>query len=209
MKLLRLLPVLMLPLLGACALERDYVEVRHTPPANVAPVPGAQMVSVRLTASDARDANRERVGVKKNGYGMEMAAIVARNDVVEEVRAAVGAVLTAQGFAITGGAGEVRVELLRFFNDFKVGFWSGTAEADVSINLRVLDASGAMLYSRVVTVTGINPGVVIASGTNAQRALVDGLNHMMAAVASDEEFRRAMLRLAPTADPPRRGRPAA
>jgi uncharacterized lipoprotein YajG len=150
MRLLRLLPLLALPFLGACALERDYIEVRHPPPASVAPVPGAAQVSARVVTTDARDTNRDRVSVKKNGYGMEMAAIVATNDVVAEVGAAVSAVLTAQGFSTSGGPGEVRVDLLRFFNDFKSGFWTGTAEADVSINMRVIDPAGAILYARVI-----------------------------------------------------------
>jgi uncharacterized lipoprotein YajG len=206
-RLLRVLPIVALSFLGACALERDLVEVRHPPPQAVAVVPGAAQVSVRLVATDAREANRERVGVKKNGYGMELAPIIATNDVVAEVGAAVSAVLTAQGFSTAGGPGEVRVELLRFFNDFKIGFWAGAAEADVSINLRVTDAIGAIIYTRVITVRGIKSPIGLASGSNARDALQDGMARLMAAVAADEDFRRALLRLGAASEPARRGRP--
>jgi uncharacterized lipoprotein len=207
MRLLRLLPIVALSFLGACALERDFVEVRHPPVASVSPVAGAAQVGVRLVATDARETNRDRISVKKNGYGMEMALIVATNDVVAEVGAAVSSVLAAQGFNMTGGAGEVRVEVLRFYNDFKLGFWSGSAEADVSVHLRVFDAAGAQTYSRVISVRGLNPTIMIMNGSNARDALQDGMARLMAAVAADEEFRRALLQLRPGVQPTQRGRP--
>src|SRR5690348_14433078 len=85
--------------LSACALSEDKVPVDYIPNTGVAPVAGAQMVSLTVTGADRRSQYTDRISTKKNGYGMEMARIVATNDVVEVVRGGVERELKAQGYA--------------------------------------------------------------------------------------------------------------
>src|SRR6478609_6010956 len=112
-------------MLSACALSEDKVPVEYVVNTGVAPVPGAQMVSLTVTGADRRTQYTDRISTKKNGYGMEMARIVATNDVVEVVRGGVERELRAQGYAIGPGGLTVIVELQNFYNNFRSGLVQG------------------------------------------------------------------------------------
>ena len=201
----QMLVLALLPLAG-CALETDYIQVRHTPVAGVQPIPGAERVGLQVETRDARTANRERVSVKKNGYGMEMAPIVATNDVIAEVRQAVTGELEARGFRIGGPDGRVEVEVLRFFSEFRAGFWSGVAAADLQANVRVLDPAGRIAFTRTYNAEGLNPSIQIASGENARVALEAGLQRLVRAIGDDPDLTRALLALQPAPAPADRRR---
>ncbi|WP_170979645.1 YajG family lipoprotein, partial [Roseomonas sp. HF4] len=112
----------MLLVTGACALERDYVDVRYGPARYATPVPGAGAVAVAVAARDARTARQDRVSSKINGYGMEMAPIVANNDVVAETADALRAELARAGFRIDDAGARLEVDVLRFYNEFRTGW---------------------------------------------------------------------------------------
>ncbi len=184
-------------LFPACALQPDYIEVRHQPVPGVEAIRGAERVGVSVEARDARPNNRDRVSVKKNGYGMEMAPIVALNDVIVETRQAVIGELQARGFQVGGQDARLEIEVLRFFSEFRTGFWAGSAAAELSVNVRVLDSSGRITFARTFTAEGINPDIQLASGSNAQIALETGLQRLIRAIGDDAELARALLALAP------------
>jgi hypothetical protein len=62
-------------------LTTDNIEVPYRSLAARPPTPGASGITIAVKASDERTTYRDRVSSKKNGYGMEMAPIVATNDV--------------------------------------------------------------------------------------------------------------------------------
>lgn len=197
----RLLPVLAALLLSACALETDHIEVRHRSVPGVEAISGAERVGITVETRDARPANRERVSVKKNGYGMEMAPIIATNDVIAETRDAIIGELRARGFQIGGTDGRVEVEVLRFFSEFRAGFWSGVAAADMQANVRVLDPSGRITFTRTYMADGLNPNIQIASGENARIALEAGLQRLIRRIGDDPDLSRALVALAPAVRP--------
>src|SRR5262245_57907088 len=107
-------------LMGGCAIAEDRVPVDYQPdPTPRAAVPGAANVALSLSAVDKRIQYNDRIGTKKNGYGMEMARIVSTNSVVDLVRTSLEQELKAEGFRV-GGAGAVSltVELQNFYNNF-------------------------------------------------------------------------------------------
>jgi uncharacterized lipoprotein len=183
----------------ACALEQDFIEVRHVASVTPASVVGAAGISVAVVVRDERITNRDRVSVKKNGYGMEMASIVATNDVVAEVRRAVEATLQGMGFQ-TGVPrdGVTQVEVHRIWNDFKVGFWSGQAVSEVSATLTVRGNDGRVAFTRMYTGETTVPGVMLASGENARLSLEQALDRLGQRIATDTELARALLSLGPS-----------
>lgn len=197
-RLSRVLALLCLvALTPACALVEDYIDLRYAPSVAPAPVAGAQSVQVVIATRDERTSNRERVSVKKNGYGMEMASIVATNDVVAEVGRVVE--LTLQGMGFQTGAernGRVTVELHKLWNDFRIGFWGATAAAELSANVTVRDTSGRILYSRMHSVEANVPNVMIASGDNARLSLSQAFDRLAQRLQSDGELAQALLILA-------------
>lgn len=192
--------------LAACALNEDKVPVDYvsatSPGTGV--LPGAADVAIVLTAIDQRSAYGDRISTKRNGYGMEMARILATNDVVELVRGSLERELTALGFR-TGAVGlPVRVELRNFYNNFKVGFFSGDAEAEVAFVLKVTDPPGALLFSHFYSGTGTEAKIQLASGENAKAALQKALTAAIKAAIEDPALRQALLRTRPGQSPGRR-----
>lgn len=192
----RLVALMMLMLLPACALQPDYIEVRHVPTATPPQVPGAQSVAVSIVSRDTRTTNRDRVSVKKNGYGMEMAAIVATNDVIAEMGRVVGATLQGMGFQTDQERdGAVTVEVHRIWNDFKLGFWSGQAVSEVDATVTVRARDGRVVFSRLYRMEAIVPEVMIMSGENARLSLVQAFDRFGQRLGTDRDFTEAMLAL--------------
>jgi len=180
-------------LFSGCAITKAYIPLTYTAQANVAKVAGADRVAVTVVVLDQR-LDKTSVGVKKNGYGMEMAPIIATNDVAVLLTDAIATELADRGFN-PGASNVVSVvaELNTFRNDFKNGFWAGDAVADVVMNVIVKNEAGIVVYSKLVQGQGINPNIQIASGENAKVALDSALKDAMNKLFSDQDFIDALL----------------
>lgn len=184
--------------LGACALSEDKVAVDYVPVDGTEAVAGAPAVTLEVSASDQRAQYRDRIGTKKNGYGMEMARIVATNDVVDLVRSGVEQGLKAQGFAIGAGGLAVSIELQNFYNNFKVGFASGMAVAEVAFALKVRNAGGTLVYSQLYDATNSDDDIFLASGKNAKASLEKALTKAIKSMLEDKALQQALLATAKT-----------
>jgi uncharacterized lipoprotein YajG len=182
--------------LSACALSEDKVPVDYIPNTGVASVAGAQVVSLTVTGADRRSQYTDRISTKKNGYGMEMARIVATNDVVEVVRGGVERELKAQGYAIGPGGLTVIVELQNFYNNFRSGLVQGSAVADVAVAIKVRNAAGSLVYSQLYDATN-SIDVMMASGTNAKASLEKALTLTTQKIIEDKALQAALLAAKP------------
>lgn len=186
--------VLLLVFFGACALTTDEVslEYRSATPQNV--VAAANAVKVQVTATEGRVSNLDKVSVKKNGYGMEMASIISTQSLPDLVRSAIEQELSKEGFQIGLSPVLVNVELIKFYNDFKVGWWSGNAVSEVTIAVQVETATdGRIWYSRSVSSGADEGGVMLASGNNAKLSLDKAFSASIARLMSDANFTQAIL----------------
>lgn len=153
---IRLAAALALALLcGTCALTTEQIDVPYQPAAEAQPVPGVATAPVAVSATDGRTAHRDWVSSEKNGYGMEMAAITAKEDVATAAGDAVRQELAARGFPIGAGGAKVKLEVARFYNDFKVGFWTGESDATVALTVKV--SRGAVAFSKLYDANGVEP----------------------------------------------------
>ncbi|HTH15246.1 MAG TPA: YajG family lipoprotein [Magnetospirillum sp.] len=182
--------------LSACALTVDEVDLAYKPQTQAVAIGGADNVKVRVTATDARASNRDRISVKKNGYGMEMASIVAKQDVPKLVADAIEQDLKARGFRIDSGAVFVLVDVNKFYNDFKTGFFAGQAVGEVMLNVQVLNAGGRMFYSKSYPGEYTVNDVMMFSGTNAKEAVEGALGNALAKVMTDQYFLQAIIEAA-------------
>jgi uncharacterized lipoprotein YajG len=177
--------------LSACALSEDMVTLTYQPTL-ATPIEGAARVPLQVAVSDLRSGDRQRVSVKKNGYGMEMAAIRSDRPVIELFRAAIEQELQARGFTLDKGT-MVDVEITRLWNDFKSGFFTGNAVAEVGLNVKVKSPTGQMLFTRAISAEGMEKDIQLASGENAKLALDRGIQTAVAKLLSDREFIAALL----------------
>jgi uncharacterized lipoprotein len=186
---------------SGCALTEDHIEIAYASTTPRAVVKGAEGVNVEVRVVDGRGASADdrrpngesKVSAKKNGYGMEMAAILATNDVPAVLKSAIASELSGRGFRIGAGSIVVSVELGRFWNDFKIGFLTGDASAELTMNVQVKRRDGSVAFIKLVTAQGENPGIGLASGDNAKVALDAALGSAVRKLVSDAGFISALL----------------
>ena len=183
--------LLLLPLAG-CAFTTDTVDIRYQSTAAAAPIPGAAQIAVTVVVNDARSGRPDQVSVKKNGYGMEMAPILASRPVADIIRDAVTDELRRDGFGIGPGGKAVVVDIAKFNNDFKTGFFSGDAASEVFLSVQVRTASGQIAYSRPITGENATSGVVMMGGDNAKQSLERSLSNAVAKLMADPSFTQAL-----------------
>ncbi len=192
---LRLVSVaLTLVLLSGCALTVDEIDVPYERQNIFVVVPNANTVKVAVVGIDQRTKYRDRVSVKKNGYGMEMAPIVATNDLARTFQSAVEFELKNAGFEINSGGKVIDIGLSRFYNDFKIGFFAGDAVADGLVHLSVRDGNGNIMYSKTYEGSFKVTNVQLAMGHNAREALIGAMADIIAKIAQDRELHFALLK---------------
>src|SRR5689334_19678138 len=137
--------------LSGCALTTDRIDIGYDQKQGIVQMPGANKVSVAVQVADLRQ-DKGKVSSKKNGYGMEMAPIVATEDVAVTIRRAIEQELRARGFQLAAGTAlvQIAVDLTRFYNDYKTGFFAGDAVADLNMSVTVKSSKGELLYTRQV-----------------------------------------------------------
>lgn len=179
---------------AGCALTEDAVDIRYEAPANISVAAGAENVTLNISSTDGRVSNRDRVSTKKNGYGMEMAKIVAANDVVQEIGKSVQNELASLGFKIGPGGLDIILQTTNFYSDFKTGFWSAEAVAEVAFDLNARKADGSLVYSRSYRAVGVNKDVVVMMGEQAAPALRAALRDAVQLVVRDDALHQALVK---------------
>lgn len=177
---------------SACATSEDVVPVPYTV-SSAARVPGANAITVSVAGTDARTENRARIGVQINGYGMDMAAIRATEEVTDIVRNAIAAELGQRGYNVGDGGARVNASVETFFNDFSTGMFAGKSTANVVMTVTVTSRSGAEVYSRRVSGEAERT-VQIANGGNAATTLSQALSKALASLMEDPAFTAALAR---------------
>lgn len=184
---------LALALFSGCALKTDEITLQYKPQENIKPLAEAKNVTVGLNFIDSRQ-DKSKVGVKKNGYGMEMAPIVNTEDVSGLVKKAVEEELANRGFRLDkDGIVQISADMTRFYNDFKLGFTSGDSIADFYMNITVKSKTGSVIYVKQIMTQGKEPGIMIMSGDNAKLALDRALASGIKSLFDDEAFVSALV----------------
>ena len=176
-----------------CAIIPSTVEVVYQSAVPAAPVLGAQAVSVIAVVTDDRKGRPDLIGVKKNGYGMEMADIRASRPVAAIVQEAVIDELRKKGFTISPGRVQVLVGLTKLSNDFKMGFFSGDAVSEVILSVQVKGVGDRMTFAKTITGDNSLPGVMIMEGHNAKASVEPALTMVIAKLMNDPAFIQAIV----------------
>ena len=190
---LLLLPALLALIIGSsCALTEEHINVGYVPASAVTAISGAQHAFVRVEVDDERR-TKSHIGHKINGYGMEMAEIIADNDLSQTVKSAVESELRDRGFSLGSDGSAVAITLGKFENRFEIGFFSGTAVGEMSMSVTVKRPDGAIAYTRNIHAEGINSGVQLASGENSRIALEAALKNAVDQLFQDSSFVQSLL----------------
>lgn len=175
-----------------CALTKDYIGLNYPVRGSRDKVAGAEGVKVEVKVTDHREV-RDVVGRKINGWGSETAGIVSTNDVVELVRGAIGSELEMRGFSRGDGV-TVSVDLNKYYNRFKTGFFAGDSIAEIVLNVQVKGRDGSLIFSRNVVAEGLEPNIQVAAGHNAKASLEQALAKGITQLFDDANFVPALLK---------------
>jgi uncharacterized lipoprotein len=180
--------------LNGCALTTDRIDLAYTPQQGAKTVVGADGVTVNVVVNDQRP-DKSKVSSKKNGFGMEMAPIVATEDVAITVRRAIQQELTSRGFALGADDALVNItaDITRFYNDHKTGFFAGDAVADLNLAVEVKSKSGEQLFVKQVVAQGVEANTQLMTGNNARIALNQALENGMKLLFEDQAFIAALM----------------
>lgn len=177
--------------LAGCAFTPDVVHLAPEVSA-ASPVPGAELLEVRVAVEDLRPVPGELVARKINGWGHQMAPISSDAPVADVVAAALTRGLRARGYRVGGEGGvPLVVELFVFAHEFRSGFWAGRSEAQVTFLATVRDRAGRELFRQVVAEAFDHP-VQLASGANVKKAYDHALAAAVERLLSSDPFQRAV-----------------
>lgn len=178
-------------MLTSCALSRDYVTIDYQPQVNTVKLEEVENVQVAVHVIDSR-INKSAVGCKKNGYGMEMADIIAENEIDILIKAALESELMGMGFNISEGDKEIKFEIIKFINNFELGFWNAEAKSEFIAHVLVLDREGNVRFSKTIFGLGLEKNCYLASGKNARLSLERALNNAVLKIVNDQDFIEAI-----------------
>ncbi len=178
---------------SGCALTREEVALEYKKQ-NYEKVSGAEKVRLSVNTNDLRT-SKERISCKKNGYGMEMADITATNDVPKLLKDAIEEALVSKGFVVAPGEIQIVADLSKFYNDFKTGFFSGSAAAEISLTIQVKKKDGNVAFVKPVLGVGSLPSIQIMNGSNAKESLELAMVDTVNKIVNDKGFIDSLLAL--------------
>ena len=181
-----------LMLLSGCALTKEHITLDYVPQSNVEAIRGSEKVNIKLNVTDARTM-RDKVSYKKNAYGMEMGEIISDSDVIDLIRKSIKTELQNRGFIVDSGGTNVNIELIKFYNDFKSGFFAGDASAEIIMGVQVKQKNGNIPYNKTITGAYVEQNVQLATGGNAKRALDGALKDVIPKLMNDQKFIIALM----------------
>lgn len=170
--------------LSGCALTKEHITLDYVPQSNVEAIRGSEKVNIKLNVTDARTM-RDKVSYKKNAYGMEMGEIISDSDVIDLIRKSIITELQNRGFIVDSGSTNVDIELIKFYNDFKSGFFAGDASAEIIMGVQVKQKNGNIPYNKTITGTYVEQNIQLATGSNAKRALDGALKDVIPKLMND------------------------
>jgi hypothetical protein len=174
-----------LPLLGLASCAFNNITVVPPEPVPVSTVSGGnqRMIHVVAPLADERP-SKARCGMKKNSYNMDTAAVHCSAAPSSWVADLLVHELEAAGFQIatepspSPDAVTLEGQLLQFFIEPDIGFWSITGEADVYVRLVASTPSG-LLAERDFFVKGEESSALFGTDGLLQAAANDGVRRIV------------------------------
>jgi len=182
--------------MSGCAATTDHIELGYSLQSVGSQVAGASQVHMQVKVEDRRPS--QEVGHKINGYGVEMAPIVTDQNIGDLVEQAVEKELRSRGFAVgTPGPTLLLIQLDRFTSSFQMGVFSGSATADVAMDVMIKNVAGKDTFKTWIMAKGENPSLQLATGDNAKVALDQALQNALAKLFGDQKFLDALVASGP------------
>lgn len=188
-----LLLVLVVGVLGGCAFISDSIDLQYTQQANVYKLKNAENIHVSVEVKDDRT-DKTKVSAKKDGYGVELAPILANQRVDVTIKNSIETELKSRGFQLSDDPFvRIKASVSQFYNDHKPGFLTGDAVSNFDLLVNVFDRPGNQIFTKLIKAQGTEPNIVLTSGENARLSLNNALNNGIHELFNDDSFVNILL----------------
>jgi hypothetical protein len=126
-------------------LPGDALEVGHPEQPLAVPVVTLGPLKIDLKVIDQRSASeRDKIGVMKNSYGMEMAPVVSKREITQIIKEMLVTQLNEDGHSVVSEGAEdaqviIQVEADRFWSDLKMGLIDIKVNGIISTQVAIID----------------------------------------------------------------------
>jgi uncharacterized lipoprotein YajG len=149
-------------------------------------------VLVNVVVSDAR-LIKDRISSRRLEFSDVEVPIVALNSIQDLVREAIEQELTDRGFSVSAQGCTVKVELTRFYNEWRwASLFRSDAVAQVEMNIEVIKNNQTPIFKRAVSEQETLASIVLPFGHNAKKALEAALSNAISELFNDQLFLEAV-----------------
>lgn len=173
--------------LASCMYIPEKISVEYQSRLQLASIPPLNGSIVSIHVADSRRGGPE-LGSKKSSTGAEMASIRLQNNLIQEITNALTSELRNAGCTIETGQTLVDIDIQRFCNEFKQGFFTDKGNAEFFMSVSVRKPNGVIVYAKTIMGFGQNPSVWLHSGENARIALNEAFNDALGKLLNDPAF---------------------
>jgi len=188
--------------LSGCAFTQAKLNVGYDE-AKASKGPLSAVRPLRVAVGEFKDIRPEqdKIGYKRNGFGVKTANIVTTKPVPEIIREAFVAELSKNGHGIATDKKDIALsgEITTFWFDYQMNFWTIEFMGTVAVNLTLTDGkTGSALFSRQYQGHYNEKSMGGWTGT-WQQVMNTAVERMMEEVSTDPKLLEAFKRISPSA----------
>jgi PBP1b-binding outer membrane lipoprotein LpoB len=204
--LLRFVPLVAVAvILTGCAFTKETVTLNYQRPPLGEPVKEDATITVQKL-KDARGSDPNLLA-QKGIAGKTSGAYITSNEVAVTVTEALTDTLAGMGCKLVAEGGDLSIggDLLKFDSNVLVGFWAGSMEGSIQLNLKLTNAkTGVQVWSDVVSGYSKIGGLQVDRAAHRTMVAEKALQDAMQKLAASESFRKVLTHYnaSPPAPPP-------
>jgi len=182
--------------LGGCAFTDEHVKIDYTPPDfSISSTSDATIHIDRLR--DARGVDLKLISYK-GVQGKTGGEYLNDIEISELLTDSIKKLLTKMGYRLDSSKYDVTLtgEVLKFDSYCIMGFWSGSIEATIQLNLKLIsNKDNSILWNETLSGQGKKKGVQVDRWSNRKEAIDRAMDGLMRNIASSETLKAAINRI--------------
>lgn len=176
-----------------CALTDATLDVGHDPEkVQSGPIAEANSVSFVPGILDDRREDKDRIGYKKNGFGMNTADITSDTPVTDIVMNAIVHAVESNGHTVSDSGIAISGSVNQFWVDLDANFWSTEVLGNVEASIAFTGTeSGEIVYERIYR-GSYSDKVQIITNKSYDAAISGAIGSLVDEIVFDEDLAEAL-----------------